>query len=147
MTDDDVLGLNIAVNDPAVVRRHKSRGDLDGDIDHLWQRDWSGGYRFSKGAAINIFGGEEVYRFCAPEIIDGEDVGVIQGGDSTCLFFKAVQPDRVAAEFFRQQLDDHLSAQPQVLSKEDLAHSTKTQTGADLVFAKRRAHRQLWLSR
>ena len=41
------------------------------------------------------------------------------------LLFEAVKPKRGATEFFRQQLDDYLSAQSQILGKEDLAHSAK----------------------
>jgi hypothetical protein len=69
------------------------------------------------------------------EIVDGEDVGVIEGGDGASLPLEAADAVRVAAAVGGDDLDRDVAPEAGVSGPVDLAHPPRPDGGHDLVRA------------
>jgi hypothetical protein len=71
----------------------------------------------------------------APDVVDGEDVGVREGSDGASLAFEPLAERPVALRVRRQGLDGHLSLQPHVPRTIHLAHTAVADGVDDFVWA------------
>jgi hypothetical protein len=72
------------------------------------------------------------------DVVDGDDVGVGQGGDGARLFLEAPGELFVAREPLGKHLDRDLAAESRVARPIDLAHSSGAEQRQDLVRPKPR---------
>ena len=78
-----------------------------------------------------------------PELINGNDVGVIEGRCRTRFTFEALQPAGVRGERRRQNLDGDTTLQARIPRPVYLAHSARAQRGDNLIrpeFGARKQH-------
>src|SRR5262249_20958331 len=66
-------------------------------------------------------------------LVDGHDVGVLEGGSGARLLLEADQPPRVRGVAGGQELHGDAPAQAQVARPEDLAHAAGAEAFQDLV--------------
>src|SRR5688572_15996213 len=78
ITDHDVLGLDIAVNDSLAVRRAKARSDLGGVLEQLIGRE-SSLHQLSEGLALDQLRRDERTAVDIADLVDGEYVRMIEG--------------------------------------------------------------------
>ena len=67
------------------------------------------------------------------EVVNGEDVGVIQGGNRLRLLLKTPQPLGIAGKSCRQHLDRDLAVEPRITSPIHLTHAARAQRRLDLI--------------
>jgi hypothetical protein len=69
------------------------------------------------------------------DVIDGNDVGVVEGGCGAGFLLEAAKAFGVRDKLFPQHLDGHIPAELVVLRPIDFAHSARAEQGSDLVGA------------
>ena len=78
LPDHDVLGFDIAVNNPRGVGRGQCRRHVRGDIQHLPELVPSSSHTLSQTLAVDKFSCDEGRAVLSPDLVNRQDVGVIQ---------------------------------------------------------------------
>src|SRR5205814_3857177 len=73
-----------------------------------------------------------------PDLVDGHDVGMVQGGGGARFSLEALQPSRVRRQPGRQDLDRDLALKPRVPGPVNLSHPASPEQAQQLVRAKPR---------
>ena len=89
--DDDVGGLEVAVDDSAGVRDFEGVCDLDGPIEDVGDLELSGFEALLDGAAFDQLHGDEMKIAILPEIVDGTNIGMIECGSCASFALEAVE--------------------------------------------------------
>ena len=66
-------------------------------------------------------------------VVDGEDVGMREGGHDLGLALEAGQPGRILGKLRGQDLDGDVAIESRVAGPIDFAHAARADGGADLV--------------
>ena len=140
--DEDVLGLEIAMHDAALVRGGHAAGRLRGDI----ERD-PVGQRAPQERRAERLAFEELRHDVGPALVDPhvehrQDVGMAEGGGGQGFLFEAQHAAGVARQFRRQHLEGDVPLQAQVVGAVDHAHPAGADHGDDLVRAEARSRCQ-----
>jgi hypothetical protein len=77
--DEQIRRLDIAVNDPGVVRRLERVGDLDRHCQQQVDIERVPGHAVLQGRPFEAFHHQERAAVLFADVVDGADVGVIQG--------------------------------------------------------------------
>lgn len=80
------------------------------------------------------------------DVVDGDYVGVIEGGDGARLLLEAGAARGIVGDVFRQDLESHVAAKATVAGTVHLAHSTRSERSDDFVGSEFGAGRErhLW---
>ena len=135
---EDVLGLQVPMHDPFLVRGGQPVSDLEGIVDGLVR-----GERSLVEAAAERFALEQLLddvgsAFVGSDVVDRGDVGMVQDAGSFGLLLEAAQAVGVRGKRRRQDLDRDISPEPRVLRPIDLPHSARAEGRDDLVRAEPR---------
>ena len=132
--DEDVGGLDIAVNDACAVRGIQRIGDLDAERQHRvhLQPAMPGDCLLQRGA-LQILHGDEGAAVLLADVMNGADVGMIQGGRGSSLALEPAQRLPVASQFVRQELQRDEAMEPRVLRFVHHAHSAAAKLLDDAV--------------
>ena len=76
--DEEVLGLQVPVDDPLLVRGGQAVRDLQRVVDRLARRDASAGERRAQRLAFEQLLHDVGRALVGPDVVDGRDVGVVQ---------------------------------------------------------------------
>ena len=96
--DHHVRGLQVAVNDPRLVRRFERRRDLPEDRERFAHRHRSLGDPLGERLALDELEGKHVRAPGRLDSIDGRDVRVIERREESRLPLPAREPLRVSFE-------------------------------------------------
>ena len=135
----DVRGLEIAVDDPLLVRRFERLGDLLRDRQRFVDRNRAARDALRQIVALDQFHHEGVHAAGFLEPVDRGDVRMIQRRERLRLAFEARQAFGVCGERVGQDLDRDLAAQRRVRRPVDLPHAAFADLGGDFVDAEARA--------
>ena len=135
--DEEVLGLEVAVDDPLVVGGGQAARDLHARISTAL-RTASGPpvSRLAQGLALEQLRDDVGRALVDADVVDGEDVGDGSGrpaARASCS--KRRRRSASPGERDGQDLDRDLAPQARVVGAIDLAHSAGTQGGDDFVRA------------
>ena len=121
------------MNHSLLVRCLQRFANLDAEVERL--RGFYPTLSDSLGQRLpfHILHHQKLQSFRFPHVIDGCNVGVIQGGGCPGFPLKPLQPLRVPDQFRRQNLQRHNSLQAGVASPVDLPHPTRCQQFYHLV--------------
>ena len=119
----DVRGLQIAMDDPLLVRGFERLGDLLRDRQRLVERDRAARDALRQILALDEFHHERVHAAGLLEPVDRGDVGMIQRRERLRLALEPRQAFGVRGERVRQDLDRDLAAQRRVRRPIDLPHA------------------------
>ena len=130
--DHDVGRLDVAVHDAARVAVFQGVGDLDADVDDIAQAQGLLPDQAQQGRAADQGHHEEERALVPPEVVDGDDGGVVHLGDD--LGFPLEPPLDIGSEVGRRdQFDRDLAVQERVLRPVDDAHAAPAELTDDLV--------------
>ncbi len=129
--DQDVVRLQIAVNDAAVVSVRQRVGNLDAVADRRLGGQPVRGNEIEQRAPFHVLHRDERLRTLFADLVDGADVRVVQDRCRTRLVQQQVAPLFVALEI-AQQLDGNGSLQPRVERPIDDAHAAGAEMLDDL---------------
>ena len=126
LRDEDVLGLDVAVDDPLLVRRGKAVSDLDGVVDGLLRRQGSAEL-FAERFALQKLRDDEGASLVRPDVVDDEDVGVIELGGGAGFLLEAREAFGIRGEAGVDDLDRDVTAEPRVPRPVNLAHAARAE--------------------
>ena len=133
--DEDVVGLEVAVDDPRPVRSRKAVGNGRADLRRLAPSHRTTHEPLAQGLALEQLGDRVGDAILGAEIVDGEDIRMIEPGDRLGLSLEARDAFRVLSDRCRQHLDRHVPIEPLVARPVDLAHPTLADLLDDAVVA------------
>ena len=110
----DVRGLQIAMDDPLLVRGFERVGDLLRDRQRLIERNRAARNALRQVVALDEFHHERWTPLRLFEPVDGGDVRMVQRGEDFRFALKTREPIRVRRERGRQDLDRDLAIQLRV---------------------------------
>jgi hypothetical protein len=131
--DEDVLGLDVTVDDAAVVRGTEPLRDLHRDRGRLACRESTVLQPRTQGLAFQQIHGGIGGAAIGPEVVDGEDVGVREGGDGLGLALEPPQGFGVGGDALGEDLERHDPVELAVSGAVHLAHAARAERGEDLV--------------
>jgi hypothetical protein len=121
--DEQVLGLEVAVDDPLLVRCGQAVRHLDRVVDRLADRQRARAKAIAERFALEQLRDDEGGAVVGADVVNGQDVGMVEARGGARLLLEALQPVGVAGERRRQHLDGDVAAQAGVASTINLAHS------------------------
>jgi hypothetical protein len=101
--DEDVGRFYVAVNDAGGVGGVESVGDLNADIEKLIEIDGTIADQMLERLAVEEFHGDEGAAFGFADVVDGADVGVVEGGGGLGFALKAGESLRVGGDVFGEE--------------------------------------------
>ena len=133
--EEQVFGLEIAMDDPFFVRRREPARDLHRVVERLADRNGAGGQALAQRLALEELGDDVRRAVLHAEVVDGRDSRVVQDAGGARLGLEALEPVRVLREGRGQDLDRDLAAQARIRRAVDLAHAARAERREDLVRA------------
>ncbi len=133
--DEDVLGLQVPVDDPLLVRGGEAVDDLEGVVDRLARRELAAGEDGAEGLAFEELLDDVGRAVVLADVVDGGDVGVVEDAGGFGLLLEAAQAIGVGGEGGGEDLDRDVAAEARVLGAVDLPHAAGADGGEDLVGA------------
>ncbi len=140
--DHEVVGLEVAVENPLRMGRGQSVAEGNGDLEELPQAHPAGWDQGTQGLAFHQLHGEEVP---APVFLDrmhGDDVGMVESGDGARLALEASAALEVRGQALRQELERDLAAQLGVVGTVDFTHAAGPDALLDFVVGQFFLHRR-----
>ena len=131
--DEDVLGLQVAVDDAAAVRRGQAAGDLLRVRQGLAQRQRAAAERAAQRLAVEQLGDDVGPPVGGADVVDRDDVRVVERGGGARFQLEAVEALRIGREARRQHLDGDVAAEARIAGPIDLAHAAGAEQRDDLV--------------
>jgi hypothetical protein len=137
--DEQVLGLEISVEDPAIVRRRQAAGELDGVVDDLPQRQrtlveplaqrlpFQQLHHRVRHARAAGFGRRRA------DVVDRHDVGMRERGDRLRFTLEPRGALGIGGEELGQDLDRDRAIEPRVARLVDLTHTAGAERTQDFV--------------
>ncbi len=121
------------MDDPLLVRRGETVGDLQGMAERLARSKRTTGESGSKRFAFEQLLDHVGRTVLLSNVVDRRDVGMIQDPCGPGLLLESPQPVGVRGERGRQDLDCDFATQPWILRPVHLSHPTGAERREDLV--------------
>jgi hypothetical protein len=141
----DIGGLQVAMNDPALMSGIERIGNLCGDASRLCERHgfgWHPADDVGQRVALDQFEHECVNPLVLFQPMDAGDVGMVERSQRTRLSFETGQSIGVESKRRGQRLECDVALEAGVAGAIHLAHSTFAELREDLVRAKSNAGAQ-----
>ncbi len=122
--EQDVLGLDVAVENAFLVRELKRLANLRHDGQRLRGREPSGLHGLAQIHAIHVFHHQIVEAARLAEVEDADDVRMIQAREHATLAIEALGELRIVRERIGQQLERDETVEVRLAGLEDEAHAT-----------------------
>ena len=139
LRQEQVLGLEVAVDDPLLVGRGQAVGDLGPVLDGLLQREPAGAQPLAQRLALEQLRDHVGDAAFEADVEDREDVRVVEGARRPRLALEALEPVGVDRGRARQHLDRDVAAEAGVAGAIHLTHASCAEQTTDLVGAEPRA--------
>ena len=130
---EQVLRLEVAVDDAALVRRRQAARHRGGDLRRPPRRQRPAGEPRPQGLALQQLGHQIRRAVVAADVVHGEDGGVVERRDGARLGLEAAQAVGAGRQVRRQHLDRDLAAEPLVARAVDDPHAAGPDGREDLV--------------
>ena len=131
--DQNVGGLQVAVQDAAIVSRFQRARDLDRLADCFWRRD-----RTAQWLAVDVLEHEIAWA----DVVQLADVRMVQGRDRPRFMFESAQAIRVMGHWRGENFDGDVAIEARIAGSVDLAHPARAKERDDFVRAEPRAGSQ-----
>ena len=135
---DDVVGLDVAMDDPLAVRFLQRLGHLADDAHRFARLHGAAAEDGRQRLALDQLHHDEDLLALLFDGEDGGDVGVIELGDGARLAQEARLPLRIVGDVVGEDLDGHFAQQPRVLGAPDLTHPACAEWADQPICAERR---------
>jgi len=121
--NEDVGGLDVAVHNAAGMRGIECVGHFDGQVEQALQFERTSVERMLQGAAGQILHHDEQAAFMLANLMDGADVGMVQGGGSAAFAAEALKSLGIAGSFLGKKFEGDKAAEGSVFSLVNHTHS------------------------
>ncbi len=120
----DIRRLDIAMHDALGMRRVQGVGDLDAQREDGFQLHRAGGDVMLERRTFQVLHGDESFAVLLANVVDGADVGMIEGRRGLGLALETSQRLRFAGHLVGQEFQRNEAVQAGVLGFVDNAHAT-----------------------
>ena len=141
--DEDVGGLDVAMNDALGVRCVERVGDFDGQSEERLVVERASGDAMLEGRALEKLHGDEGLAFVPADFVDGADVGMVQRGGGARFSAKAFERLRILRKIVGQEFQRDEAAEFGVLGLVDDAHAAAAEFFEDVVTGDRLADHEV----
>jgi hypothetical protein len=124
--DQDILRLDIAMQDPGLMRRGESVGDAGEQFDDVPPRSLFGAAPGAERPAIDILGDQILTSLMLAHVVDGDDVGMVERGGHLSLALKAPSRRRIR-QLVGENLHRDVAIQFGIAGAIHLAHPARSQ--------------------
>ncbi len=131
--DEDVAGFNVAMNDAFGMGGVEAVGNLNCEADQGLGVERTAGNHGAQSKAVEELHDEVRVTFLFGDLVNGADVGMVQGRGGAGLAAKAFERLRVVGKFVRQEFERDEAAELQIFGLVDDAHPTATESFEDTV--------------
>jgi hypothetical protein len=131
--DEDVLGLEIAMDDASIVGRGESPRELKRKLDGLASGNRTALHPFPKRLAFEELRHDECRTGLGADVVYGEDVRVVQRRSGARLLLESMEAVEIGCHCRRQHLDGHITSEPRIVRTIHLAHPAGAEDRDDLV--------------
>ena len=131
--DEEVRGLDVAMNDSFGMRGIEGVGDFDADIEQAFQFHRAIADAVLQGNALEKFHGDEGFAVVVADVVNGADVGMVQRGCGLGFALKAGEGLRVAGDIVGEKLESDEAVQAAVFRLVDNAHTAAPEFFNDAV--------------
>ena len=125
--DENVGGLDVAMNDALGVSSFESVGNFDGVIQNLAGKQGLFVDEMLQSVTVEELHGDEGTALVFADFVDGADVGVIEGRGGLGLAFETKQRFLVVREIVGQEFEGNETVEFGVFGFIDDAHTTATE--------------------
>ena len=130
------------MHDAARMRGVEAVRDLHGVFHQFVDRNRTPADAPAERLAVEKFGHEVRLRLVRADVVDGDDVGMLEGGGGARFLREAAQPVGIARGPGRQDLDGDVALEARVTRPIHLAHAATADVGDDFVRAESGAERE-----
>ena len=131
--DEDICGLDVAMNDAFGVGGIERVGDLDGQTERDVGLERAAGDAMFQRDPFEEFHGDEGLAILLADIVDGADVGVVECGGSLGFALKAGEGLGIAGNLFGEKFEGDEAAEAGVFGFVDNTHATASKLFDDAV--------------
>ena len=131
--DENICGLDVAVDDAFGVGGIECVGDLISYIEDLIERHGAAGDAMFQRLAVEVFHGDEPLAVVFVDFVDGADVGMIQRGGGLGFAFETGQGLRIFGYIVRQEFQGDEAVKFGVFGFVDYAHAAAAEFFDDAV--------------
>src|SRR5208283_788602 len=131
---DEYIGwLDVTMHNTAAVGSVECVGNLNAKLQQLVDLERTVLDLVLERLTIQKLHRDKCLRFLLADVVDGADVGMIQGGGGLCLSTEAAERLRIARHFVGQELQSDESVQASVLGLVNYAHAATTELLDDAI--------------
>ena len=131
--DEDVGGLDVAMDDAFAVGGVERVGDLNGEIEQIVEFHGAAGDGVLQGLAVEKFHGDEGFAVGFADIVNRADVGMVQGGCGLSFSLEAREGLRVFRDVVRQEFQCYETVETDILGFVHDAHATAAEAFQDAI--------------
>jgi hypothetical protein len=140
---EEIGGLDVAMENAGAVRRIKRIGDLDAEVDRLMDLDRPVRQQLAQGLPLEQLHHEVGSALVLADVVDRADILMVQRGSGACFGAKPLEGAGVR-QFVWDELEGDGPSQANVFARVDDTHPTGTQLGGDAIVTNRASeHRVL----
>src|SRR5579864_6526379 len=131
--NENVRGLDIAMNDALAVSGVERIGNLDAEVEYgfIFQRFAENAVR--QRLSLEILHGNKWLALVLPKVVNGTNIRMIEGGSGPRFAFKALESLRILCQAFRKKFERYTAAQAGVLGFVHDSHPSAAQFAKDAV--------------
>ena len=131
--DENVGGLDVAMDDAFAVRGIERVGDFDGQAEQDVHFERTAGDAMLQGQAVQILHGDEGLAIFLADVVNGADVGMVQRGSGLGLAAETLQSLAVLGDVFREEFQGDEAIEAGVFGLVNDTHAATTQLFDDAV--------------
>src|SRR6267378_7849378 len=131
--DENIGGLNVAVNDPFGVGSIQGIGDFDANGNHGVQFHGPARDDELEGRAVEKLHSDETLAVVLADFINGANVGVVQSGSGASFAAETLESMRVTDQIVGEEFESDKAAEVGVFGLVDDAHAAAAQLFNDAV--------------
>ena len=132
-SDEDVRGLDVAVDDAGGMRGVQRVGNLDPDVEQRIQAERAGGKPILQRRALQVLHDDERTPVLLADVMDGADVRVVQRRRRPRFTRESAQCVRIRRELVGDELERHRAAESRVFGLIHDAHAAAADLFDDVI--------------
>jgi hypothetical protein len=121
--DEDVGGLDVAVDDAFGVGGIESFGDLNGNVEETLEFNWLAIDDVLEGGSIEEFHGDEGATVFFADVVDGANVWMVEGGGGLRFTLKTNERLAILGDLVREKFEGHEAVQTGILGLVNDTHT------------------------
>ena len=122
-SDKDICGLDVAMHDIFRVRRLERIGNLNSQLEDIFERHRPPGDSFLQRLAIEILHDDKGAAVFLADVVNGADIRMVERGSRLRFAPETLQRLAILGHLFRQEFQGHRAVQPRVFGFIDNAHA------------------------